>query len=281
MRAKIVRAVILVLVILLLSLVLLEGVLWFIDPLGIATYVTDLSLMVTIANAEGYTLAPGRHELRYWSYTIDESGNRVMPVRGDNGCTIAFVGDSITFGQGVNDEDTFAYKFASANPDVQFINRGKIAYNIANISASVANTAADGYIYFVSDNDDGLPWMRPESQWGLPRQLPPRLAAIQYYLATFREINLPSVGDRDGFWSQFEALYRRDDVAFFLMGSPLADEIAVRYPAIPLIPRWTVDLKVSWIDGHPNPAGHDYLLERMSETIAAFIEQRCQHNQSI
>jgi hypothetical protein len=274
MRAKIVRAAIAILIVVFLTTIMVEAALWFIDPLGIATYVYDLSTMVTIANAEGFTLPPGVHTLRHWSYTIDEFGNRIMPSS-ESACIIAFVGDSVTFGQGVNDDETFAYKIALENPDVHSINLGKIAYNIANIRRAVENNPADGYIYFISDNDDGLPWERPQSEWGQPRELPPRLSAVRYYIAAFQERSVPPVTDSEAFWRDLEALRARGDVLMFAMESPLGEQVVERYPDIALVPHWGRTMAISWIDGHPNPAGHDYLKNFINDAVQDFISERC------
>ncbi|PJF26478.1 MAG: hypothetical protein CUN53_07675 [Phototrophicales bacterium] len=274
MRKRIIRAVIASLIVVLLTTVMVEAALWFIDPLGIATYVYDLSTMVTIASAEGYTLPPGVHTLRHWSYTIDEFGNRIMP-RSESACIIAFVGDSVTFGQGVNDDETFAYKIALENPGVRFINLGKIAYNIANVRRAVESNPANGYLYFISDNDDGLPWERPPQEWGQPRELPPRLSAVRYYVAAFQERSSASVTDLDAFWRDLEALRARGDVLMFAMGSPLGAQVIERYPDIAPIPHWGRAMSISWIDGHPNAAGHVYLLNALRERVTDFVTKRC------
>ncbi|MDZ4764614.1 MAG: SGNH/GDSL hydrolase family protein [Chloroflexota bacterium] len=274
MRKRVIRAIIGVLFVTALTIYLLEAALWFIDPLGITTYLRDQSTFIIIPNAEGFTHPPGQIALRHWSYTIDSSGNRVMPA-GSDACTLAFVGDSITFGQGVNDTESFAYQFALDYPAVQFINLGKIAYNIANIRAAVENHPADGYIYFITDNDDGLMWTRPTSEWGQPLDPPEGRAAIRYYIATFLELRTPAITDIDAFWRDFDALDARDDMLMFAMGSPLAAQIVERQPDVPVIPRWTVDLKVSWIDWHPNPAGHAYLMANMESAVRAFVTARC------
>jgi hypothetical protein len=205
---------------------------------------------------------------------VNESGDRIMPPS-DGACTLAFVGDSLTFGQGVNDMDTFAYRIAQQYPDVRFLNLAKIAYNIGNVRTVVESHPAEGYIYYIADNDDGLSWARPESEWGQPRELPPRLSALRYYVATLQEMNAPAITDPDGFWRDFDALESRGDVLMFAMGSTLADDIQAREPDITVIPRWSVDLKVSWIDWHPNPAGHQYLIDAMQPEIAAFVASRC------
>ncbi len=273
-RQRLVRGLNLVLFIMAATIGLAEAALYWLDPLGITDLYLDQARIVTIANAEGYTLAPGQHELRRWSFTIDESGNRVMPVSNGD-CRIVFIGDSVTFGAGVNDEEPFPYLFALDHPDIAFVNASKIAYNIANVTASMENHPADGYIYFISDNDDGLPWARPESDWGKPRELPAERCALCYHFNAFFQPRPPVVVDRDAFWDALAGLAVRDDVLMAAMGSLLGDSISARYSSIPLIPRWSYDQQISWFDGHPNAAGHVYLLSALQDRMTDFITKRC------
>jgi hypothetical protein len=272
-RQKLLRIVAIILITLTLTTSAVEAFLWFVDPLGIATYIYDQNSIVTIADAEGYTLDPGEHAMRYWTFTIDSEGNRVLPPS-DSDCLIRFVGDSVTFGESVNDDETFAYKTALAYPDVRFINEAKMGYNLGNIMYLVNNLPADGYIYLVSDNDDGAMWARPPENWGERRILPPRQSAFRSYLLTLQQIQTPPAPpDMEAFWRDFDVLWNRDDVLIIALESPLSAQIAERYPALNRIP-WFPH-RVSWIDGHPTPAGHDHILEHIEPYLREFIPTRC------
>lgn len=250
-----------------------ELFLWLVDPLGIATYVYDQNSIVTIADAEGYTLDPGEHHMRYWTFTIDAEGNRVLPPS-DSDCLIRFVGDSVTFGQSVNDDETFAYKTAQAYPEVRFVNEAKLGYNLGNIMYLVTHRPADGYIYVVSDNDDGAMWARPPENWGERRVLPPRQSAFRSYLLTLQQLQTPPAPpDMQAFWRDFDLLWQRDDVLIIALESPLAARIAERYPDLKRVP-WFSE-RISWIDGHPTPAGHDHILDHIAPYLREFIPARC------
>jgi hypothetical protein len=268
----------------LLTLVLLEAAAWFIDPLGISQYVYELSQIVTIPNEEGYTLEEGRVQFRHWGYTIDSQGDRVLPPpAADAACVIAFVGDSNTFGQGVDDTETFAYELAVRYPDVRFINTGKIAYNIENVRRAIDGHQADGYFYFISNNDDGLPWLRPESDYGVPRTPLPRLSALRYYYEAFKDRDVLGVTDRDAFWEVLNGLRARSDLAMVAMGGvptsgerdPLGEAVTARYPDILFVPRWERALQNSWIDHHPNPDGHDWLVAQLAPVMDALVARQC------
>ena len=59
------------------------------------------------------------------AYTIDADGNRTMPAPPAARGTVVFLGDSFTFGAGVNDSQTFAYVLAKEHwTDVRVINAG-------------------------------------------------------------------------------------------------------------------------------------------------------------
>lgn len=274
MRKRIVRAIIGVLVVTALTIYLLEAALWFIDPLGITAYIDNQRKIVIVPNAEGFTHPPGVYNLRGWTYTIDADGSRIMPDSSSD-CSLAFVGDSVTFGAGVNDTDTFAYNLALDYPDVQFVNRSKIAFNIGNIRATVENHPADGYIYFISDNDDGLMWLLPENLWDQPLTPPEGRAATRYYIETFRGLNTPAVTDIDAFWRDLAALDARADMLILAMESPLSETVHERYPAIPVIPRWSADFNISWMDGHPNPDGHHDIKVNIESAVRDFVTARC------
>lgn len=281
-RKRVIRAVIGVLIMTLLTVVGVEAALYIIDPLGVMDYLYGLSHLITIPNEEGYTLAPGRVEFRRWSFTIDEQGNRLMPAS-EGTCTIAFVGDSVTFGFGVDDDKTFPYLLASEMPQVQFINLGKTAYNLQNIVSSVTRNSVDGYFYFVSENDSSTPWMNDPRDYGIPREEPPRVSALRYYYEFFAVFTAPensggaSNQDQNTFWQGFDALWtrRNDDMAFAVMESPLADEMVGHYPTLLVVPRWTYQQQNSWADYHPNAAGHRYLAEQVREPLRALIARRC------
>lgn len=269
-----VRRVIAAWIALIIGWVLLEGCLWQIDPLGIATYVHDINTIVTLPNAEGYTLAAGRHELRHWSYTIGADSGRVMPPAPEAACVIAFVGDSVTFGQSVNDNDTFAYRLAAVRPRIRFANRGKIAYNIANVVESIAAYPADGYVYLLTDNDDGTAWRLPASEYGVPRVTPaPRLAS-SYYLAALWASAEPPIRDPD-FWTQLASLSAREDVIIAALGSPLGDEAAARHPSITRIDTYGREQFVSAIDHHPNPTGHQWIADRIESWVDGLAGRVC------
>ncbi|MCP4431122.1 MAG: hypothetical protein GY806_09110 [Gammaproteobacteria bacterium] len=97
--------------------------------------VMDPGLMHYDANL-GWKLTPGwtgshSHHDFLVNYTIDKSGFRNQPelpgVEAKN--KIALIGDSFTFGLGVNDNETFAAQLALSDTDNQYINMGIPAYS--------------------------------------------------------------------------------------------------------------------------------------------------------
>jgi hypothetical protein len=75
------------------------------------------------------------------------------------------------------------------------------------------------------------------------------------------------------FWRDFDTLWNRDDMLIIALESPLAQTIAERYPDLKRVP-WFPQ-RVSWIDGHPTPAGHDFILGQIEPYLREFIPARC------
>jgi hypothetical protein len=68
------------------------------------------------------------------SYTVDADGNRTMPVPAVARSTVVFLGDSVTFGAGVNDSETFAHVLATEHwTDIRVINAGVGGWGLTQI----------------------------------------------------------------------------------------------------------------------------------------------------
>lgn len=81
----------------------LWGLLRIFDPLGVLRYYNDLSRLFAdyVVSERGYSMYPGLHQYSNWTALIERNGNRHVPDGKNAACEIAFVGDSVTFGFGV------------------------------------------------------------------------------------------------------------------------------------------------------------------------------------
>jgi hypothetical protein len=91
---------------------------------------TDPGGLYRFDDRYGFVHVPGARTSqlgrRYFaSYATDAEGNRVMPAPVAARSTVMFLGDSFTFGAGVNDDQTFPFVLATEHwTDVRVINAG-------------------------------------------------------------------------------------------------------------------------------------------------------------
>ena len=140
----------------LLALVLGEVLLSLFDPLGFAYY-RDQAYLSTqlVADPRGYTFRTGTHTLLSYTFTILPDGTRAVPDTNVNGSkTLVFVGDSVTFGYGVDDDQAWVNLVARELPDVHVINAGISGFNSTNALRTVEQYPnADALVYLLIGND--------------------------------------------------------------------------------------------------------------------------------
>ena len=151
-RRKLIASLIGVLIALLLG----EALLGRFDPLGFA-YFRDQSTLGTllVPDTRGYAFQPGTHDLSHFSFRMLPDKTRAVPdTKPSAPKTLVFMGDSVTFGYGVNDDQTWVNQVAHDLPYVHVINAGISGYNSTNVLRTVAQyPAADDLVYLIIDND--------------------------------------------------------------------------------------------------------------------------------
>jgi hypothetical protein len=119
------------------SLVILEGLLRILDPWGVMAYIGDLVAYASGTAPDplrGYVLAPGAYHMPRWSATVLPDHSRLVPDANTVAtCRIVILGDSASFGHGVNDGETWVNLLARQYPNVRVIDAGLDGYNIDNI----------------------------------------------------------------------------------------------------------------------------------------------------
>ena len=126
------------------------------DPLGALRYFGDLRAVYAAyrEDVSRYAMRPGSYTFSNWQAIILPDGSRRVPDTAPTDCTIVLVGDSVTFGLGVSDGDTWANLVARELPGVQLVNAGVAGASITSVAATIEATRADGYVYLIIDNDD-------------------------------------------------------------------------------------------------------------------------------
>lgn len=294
-RRKITQNIIVLLVATLAMLGVLEIMLRVVDPLGIdalATTLWRISDDLDDDDPRGFGLPPGRYRLPGWTLTINDERNRVTPDAVTTDCEILFVGDSVTIGQGVQDDEVWVNLLAADAP-ATFKNAGFSGYNIFQVANTVDTRRADGYVYLLIGNDADIeiPFERAESANPLQTFLQRRVfRATRSYIALLRGggINrgdlptdpdaplnqMPSPERYDAFLTAFEPLVTRDDVLVLgFPGEGLVQAASAQFPQIVPIQRYTS--YVSWIDAHANAAGNEQIANNAHDSIMAFVERVC------
>jgi hypothetical protein len=248
--------------------ILLDAALWHLDPLGVRHAMVDWHQLSrgALPAVSGYHYTPGPYDMLVYDATIGLDGLRVVPDTRYSDCTVATIGDSITFGMGVQDNQTFTNLLAQTFTDVQWVNAGMPAYNVENVREQLAAVPADGYIWLIIRNDDV-----PRARYGY---VPPVLSATALYLEFFFYPDLPAPDFEFFDTTAREMLSRRDVLPFVHEHERLIPEILAHYPAIPVVPNDRQQV-VSAGDNHPNAAGHQQIAHAMQPYVAPFIERIC------
>jgi hypothetical protein len=258
---------------------LIDGGLRLIDPLGVMRNIDDVLIQFTNMQPDavrGYAAKPGQYKAARWSFAIDELGNRVMPNVINPRCRVALAGDSVTFGMGINDNETWGARLAAQYPDVQFTNWAHSGYNIDQIESIINSVSADGYLYLAIGNDAEEPF-----DWRNPPRTTDHWAITIYvywmrYIIQWRPI--PIVEPVDDMPARYRtAMARlidnpRVQIAAFASDG-LAQAAAHRWPGhITILPLYRGVLSVA--DSHPNVEGHAQIAEQIAPLVPALCKLR-------
>lgn len=130
----------------------------------------------------GYVLVPnmnttGRGRGFTVSYTTDAEGHRRMPAPSAPRATVVLLGDSFTFGEGVNDDETFPYVLATEHwTDVRLVNAGVGGWGLTQFYLKLTDMLAraplpDAVILVIVNDDLRRSHLRPPRASGLRQRL--------------------------------------------------------------------------------------------------------------
>ena len=253
------------------SLVSVEILIRSVDPSGGYVYFSDLRLArrATIADDDlGAAFLPGFYAMSSWAFEIGADGYRKTPNAPINaGCTVAIIGDSVTFGLGVDDGETYTALLQAGYPDVRLINAGMNGYNAGNFGPVADATPADGYVYYHIPND-----AQPRKEWR-PEQPAPLLWGWRVYLGSATPATAPDV-DPALRAERYGDFLDRDNL---LILTPNHDQWLIEaHGAIP-VPMWTSYNSLR--DHHPDALGHQQIADSIRGYVDGFIQEICTSNQ--
>lgn len=247
---KTTRRLIIALALVAVSLLAVEAALALLDPLGGYRYFNDLRIFQAryLPHAARYYVpAPGLWQMSNWTYQIDlPDYTRHTPAsKPDADCTVVALGDSVTFGLGVNDDETWPNYYAEMT-GCGVINTAMPGYDIWAVEAAYkAFPDADRYLYLLISND-------ADHDAAAQVRLQGRESAINMYLylaLSGDEGQRPPIPDE--FWKVYDALVSDERVEIYgFQTAVLAEQVAATGRAIRLIPPYTT--RISWADAHPD-----------------------------
>lgn len=259
-----------------LTFCLIEGLLRTFDPLRIELVRSDWHEIAPVPGEQGIlVIDPGVYRLTENTVTIGADGFRVLPDTNlDAACTIAFIGDSVTFGWGVDDHEVFANRIAREFPNVRFINASAPGSDNLQLLWMMEHTAANGYIHLIYENDArdiALKNTAPRVQITAAD----RLLYTRWYIKRLYSVysRAPEVINTADFFAALDGM-RDYNVLFFAQRSnPLIDRITERYPEVVVLD-WTWR-QLNWADSHPDPAGHEAGARLMLPYVREFVQETC------
>jgi hypothetical protein len=257
----------------LITLALAEIATIALDPLGVLAFRDSLAVILS-ANVDGgdlVTMWPGFYEADSWSFTVGDDGYRVTPNAPDGAdCTIAIVGDSVTFGWGVNDGDTFTARLQEQYGDVRFINTGVSGYNAGDFEPAARRVKAAAYIYLQIGNDHGDSLVYSDAQY-TPAGFGDGLST---YLLMVTAARMRVAKNKSVIWADREERYagflERDNLLIF---TPSGNQWLVNEHGAIAAGAW--ESNISAYDKHPDADGHAQIANAISPYIGRFVQEVC------
>ncbi len=251
-----------------LSLLLMEATLNILDPIGIRLNFHGQTRMawVMVEDVSGYRVLAGDYYFASQTRILTD-GSRAVPDSQDNAdCSLAVIGDSVSFGWGVSDAETFANLIARDNA-IRVINAARSGYNAGNIEKLYEGYQADAYLWLIIPNDVNIAW---DTNWeGRNQQsyLPATWLYLQYLFPSANAYRLPE--DKPTYERVINRFSQDERVLMIALEDDTNAPLSLdRIPAI--------EDFVSVYDHHPNAVGHRKIYEAMKPYIMLFLESVCQ-----
>ena len=263
----------------LVTLALIEVLLRVTDPFGVV-YFHDLAnnfYDVSLPDPRGYVVAPGHYQASHWSFTILPDNTRAVPETSpDAEKTMVFIGDSVTFGYGVDDAETWVNLVAREFPDWHVINDSYPGWSIKNLEGAwELHPDADLIFVLTITNDSD----EPERMAGVPGWKPTYIqlyaTMITYLLRGFPLPSEETVAALEPIWREAITRIGADPRVTFIVldvTGTYDDRVMEMFPDKTVRIRNYTDL-ISTVDSHANPAGHITVAEQVVPLVRERIAE--------
>lgn len=258
------------------TLVLIELSLRLIDPWGLIYFddvVKASGEMFVVDSQRGYGLRDGTFRYSRWQGRIEDGLRVVLETDTESDCTLAFLGDSVTFGGGVNDDQTWVNQVARELPGVHVRNYGVPRYNSTNVLYTrQAYPDHAAYIYAIFNNDSE-PIYDPSQDTTLVTGL--TQPWIIYYMQLALKRSTPAAPiDAERFFSDLDALLAEERVHLMAFADDvLTDLVVERGYSVHIVPYPPYPVSVA--DFHLNPQGSAELAASVVPFARDIAEQSC------
>lgn len=250
----------------------LEIALRVFDPWGVI-YFYEVNSLPFVPEKNGlYTLPAGNYMLSTFAAHLIHNSQRRVPDTRPSECRIVALGDSVTFGYGVEDDETFVNQLARMLPEVELINAGLPGFNAEQVRLTLENYPdADGYLYLIISNDRETTTRPTRAEIIQPGEL----FILDYVYALLKRFRVLQSIDEDvpNFWQQMDALAAHDELLLFAYQERVKDWF--RGTDYPLIELTDTGETISFADSHPTPALHRSFAEEMYPSVKALVERVC------
>jgi lysophospholipase L1-like esterase len=224
------------------------------------------------------------------TYTIDAAGHRVTPFpREHPRATVVFVGDSFTFGEGVNDSEPYPAVLAARYwQDVSVVNAGVYAWGLMQMYLTVVDTLARQplptvIVVAIISSDLSRSYLRLPPEPGMKRRLEfvdnalvfRNVAEEQAPPPVDEELEVKELAMNRWMLGEMNRACEEKHVKLAVvlfpheMGYPPDWIYALGAQHVPTVDLTRVPYEQLRYDSHPSGAGHRRLAEAISKSIIA------------
>jgi hypothetical protein len=278
-RKRLLRRLLTIGVVMALTLALIEVLLRVTDPFGVV-YFHDIAnnfYDVSLPDQRGYVVAPGQYNASHWSFTILPDNTRAVPdTSPDAENTMVFIGDSVTFGYGVDDEETWVNLVAREFPDWHVINDSYPGWSIENLEGAWEMHPDADLIFVLTITNDSD---EPKRVAGVPGSKPTYIqlyaTMISYLLRGFPLPSEETVAALEPVWREAIGRIGADPrVTFIVINVTGTYDDRV----MEMFPDKTVRIEnytqlISTVDSHANAEGNAFVARQIVPLIREKIAE--------